>query len=215
MRKHLRAMSNMIRELKSAGHFLSDEQRVQVVLHSLPSSWEQMVMTLLIKSTLRPLMMCKRTWSWRMSTFKPQSPPLKCLLRKLVRVKLPGLSVEDVITTRMGRGLVRRRRRQITVRTKELLTKARRRTKLTKVVTIVARHVILLVIVQILRRNATTVAGWVMWLVNARGQLRYQDTLYACFSSCALRTDSYPLWTVDSGATDHITRDRGAFQEYG
>ena len=32
----------MIRELKSAGHNLTDEQQVQAVIRSLPSSWENM-----------------------------------------------------------------------------------------------------------------------------------------------------------------------------
>ncbi|TXG60589.1 hypothetical protein EZV62_015162 [Acer yangbiense] len=42
MRQHLREMSNMIRELKSAGHTLIDEQQIQAVIRSLPNSWENM-----------------------------------------------------------------------------------------------------------------------------------------------------------------------------
>ncbi|KAK0583239.1 hypothetical protein LWI29_034969 [Acer saccharum] len=42
MRQHLREMSNMIRELKSAGHTLTDEQQIQAVIRSLPNSWENM-----------------------------------------------------------------------------------------------------------------------------------------------------------------------------
>ena len=37
-KQHLRAMSSLIRELKSAGNNLTDEQQVQAVIHSLPSS---------------------------------------------------------------------------------------------------------------------------------------------------------------------------------
>ena len=36
MKKHLRQMSNMISELKDAGHTLTDEQQVQAVICSLP-----------------------------------------------------------------------------------------------------------------------------------------------------------------------------------
>jgi uncharacterized protein YjiS (DUF1127 family) len=36
MRQHLREMSNMISELKDAGHILIDEQQVQAVIRSLP-----------------------------------------------------------------------------------------------------------------------------------------------------------------------------------
>ena len=42
MKQHLREMSNMITELKSAGHILTNEQQVQAVIRSLPKSWEHM-----------------------------------------------------------------------------------------------------------------------------------------------------------------------------
>ena len=38
MKQHLRAMSTMIRELKSAGNNLTDEQQVQAVIRSLSNS---------------------------------------------------------------------------------------------------------------------------------------------------------------------------------
>ena len=38
MKKSLRHMSNMINELQDACHVLTDEQQVQVVIHSLPQS---------------------------------------------------------------------------------------------------------------------------------------------------------------------------------
>ena len=38
MKQHLRAMSSMIRELKSVGKNLTDEQQVHAVICSLPSS---------------------------------------------------------------------------------------------------------------------------------------------------------------------------------
>ncbi|XP_031251290.1 uncharacterized protein LOC116109196 [Pistacia vera] len=42
MRQHLRQMSNMINELRDAGHVLTDEQQAQVVIQSLPHGWEHM-----------------------------------------------------------------------------------------------------------------------------------------------------------------------------
>lgn len=38
MKQHLRTMSSMIRELEAAGHHLTDEQHVQVVIRLLPNS---------------------------------------------------------------------------------------------------------------------------------------------------------------------------------
>ena len=40
IRQHLREMSNMIHELKAAGHILTDKQHVSAVIRSLPDSWE-------------------------------------------------------------------------------------------------------------------------------------------------------------------------------
>ena len=42
MRQHLKEMSNMMSELKEASHELTSEQQVQVVIQSLPHSWEHM-----------------------------------------------------------------------------------------------------------------------------------------------------------------------------
>ena len=42
MRQHLTVMSNMISELRVAGHDMTDEQQVQAMIRSLPSSWEHM-----------------------------------------------------------------------------------------------------------------------------------------------------------------------------
>ena len=42
MRQHLQEMSNMMRELKIAGHVLNDQQQVQTMVRSLPQGWEYM-----------------------------------------------------------------------------------------------------------------------------------------------------------------------------
>ncbi|XP_078171522.1 uncharacterized protein LOC144565598 [Carex rostrata] len=46
VRQHLREMSNMISELKDAGHVLTDEQQLQAVIRSLPHTWEHMKVNL-------------------------------------------------------------------------------------------------------------------------------------------------------------------------
>ena len=33
-------------------------------------------------------------------------------------------------------------------------------------------------------------------------------------ASSMILIESYPLWTVDSGATDHVAKDRSAFVEF-
>ena len=39
-----------------------------------------------------------------------------------------------------------------------------------------------------------------------------ESTLYICNS--IYLTESHPLWTVDSGATDHVAKDRDVFGEF-
>ena len=53
MRQHLRKMSNMITELKDAGHTLTDEQQVQAVIRSLPHSWEHMKIHLTYNESIK------------------------------------------------------------------------------------------------------------------------------------------------------------------
>ena len=45
----------MISELKDAGHTLTDEQRVQVMIRSLPQSWEHMKMHLTHNENIKTL----------------------------------------------------------------------------------------------------------------------------------------------------------------
>ncbi|KAH0671590.1 hypothetical protein KY289_026083 [Solanum tuberosum] len=46
IKQHFRVMSNMITQLKSVGHVLSDEQQVQTVIRSLPNNWEHLKVNL-------------------------------------------------------------------------------------------------------------------------------------------------------------------------
>ena len=46
-------MSNMINELRAAGHEMTDEQQVQCVIHSLPSSWEHMRVNLIHNDNIK------------------------------------------------------------------------------------------------------------------------------------------------------------------
>ena len=50
-------MSNMISELRAAGHEMTDEQQVQAVIHSFPNNWEHMRLTLPTMTTSKHLMM--------------------------------------------------------------------------------------------------------------------------------------------------------------
>ena len=53
MRQQLRERSNMICELKAAGHILTDEQQVQEVIRSLPDSWLHMMVNMTHNESIR------------------------------------------------------------------------------------------------------------------------------------------------------------------
>ncbi|KAK9122763.1 hypothetical protein Sjap_012365 [Stephania japonica] len=55
MRQHLRELSNMINELREAGHILTDEQQVQAVIRSLPHNWEHMKVNLTHNENIKTL----------------------------------------------------------------------------------------------------------------------------------------------------------------
>ena len=53
VKQHLREMSKMIREFCSAGHILTEEQQVQVVICSLSGSWEHMKVNLIHNESIK------------------------------------------------------------------------------------------------------------------------------------------------------------------
>jgi hypothetical protein len=55
MQEHLRKMSVMVRELKAVGNNLTDEQQIQVVIRSLPVSWEQMKLNMTHNESIQML----------------------------------------------------------------------------------------------------------------------------------------------------------------
>ena len=42
----------------------------------------------------------------------------------------------------------------------------------------------------------------------------YTKVSELCVASSVFLTDTYPLWIVDSGATDHVSKDRETFVEF-
>lgn len=63
MCKHLHLMANLVNDLKITGHILIDEQHVQVVVRSLPKSWERMKVQMTYNETLSLSMTMLITWN--------------------------------------------------------------------------------------------------------------------------------------------------------
>ena len=74
IKQHLKAMSSMIRELKSAGNNLTDEQQVQAVIRSFPSSWETMCQNLTHNENIKTFDDVARHLELKAERFKVAKP---------------------------------------------------------------------------------------------------------------------------------------------
>ena len=66
MTEHLRGMSSMIRDLNVAGHILTDEQKVQAIIRSLPNSWLHMKQILTHNENIKILKIYLVMWNLRL-----------------------------------------------------------------------------------------------------------------------------------------------------
>lgn len=53
MRQHFWQISNMITDLKTTSHTLTDEQHVQAIIHSLHDNWEHMKVNLTYNNIIK------------------------------------------------------------------------------------------------------------------------------------------------------------------
>ena len=87
LRQHLTIMSNMISELRCVGHELTDEQQVQVMIHSLPSALEHLRINLTQMATSRLLMMLHEMTSLRRIVFSLISLMESLILQSLRKLE--------------------------------------------------------------------------------------------------------------------------------
>ena len=122
-------MSSMIRELKSIVKNLTDEQQVQAVIHSLPSSWEMMCQNLTHNENIKTFDDVV-TWNLKLSTLKQPSRLVLCTWLRLARATHLGLNASNLIILLDKRDLMGHRLRKLSLSSAILKESAQRRTSL-------------------------------------------------------------------------------------
>ena len=209
MKQHLRDMSNMIMELKSVGHALYDEQQVQAVIRSLPHSWEHMKVNMTHNENIKTFADISRHLKLedeRLEAVKPDaqayvaassSKNVHAFKRKgnFQNFKGEGKRKFD----EAGKGPVKGRKLYKLYRGKRGENKDK--TKMTCY-------------------NCGNMGHFARECTEPKNVLSYLtpshiNSIYDIFvSSTVLLTEAHPIWTVDSRAMHHVTRDKSEFVEF-
>ncbi|MBW0583023.1 hypothetical protein O181_122738 [Austropuccinia psidii MF-1] len=199
MKQHLRKMSNMINELKDAGHVLTDEQQVQAVIRSLPQSWEHMKVHL--------------THNENIKTFEDAMRHLELEEDRLLAAK-PDAELYHASSSSHGASSSKRKRPNwfdkgkgkeegpLGKKPKFNQHERGKRPRMKK-------------LARVKCYNCDKKGHYARDCREPKKvctPCTFQN--FAFVSSSVFLTESNPLWTVDSGATDHVAKDRGSFVEF-
>jgi hypothetical protein len=192
MKQHLRVMSSMIRELKTAGNQLTDEQQVQAVIRSLPSSWEAMSQNL--------------THNENIKTFDDVSRHLELEAERLEAAKPNNSAYLAESSSRRANRPKRKnndKHRATGPRPKKARTYKRKKGKCAGKKDKS----------KLLCFNYGKEGHFARECIEPKKVLS-DFSHYVYVSSHVLVAHSSPIWTVDSAATEHVARDRVRFVEY-
>ena len=183
----------MIRELKPAGYTLTDEQQVQAVIHSLPDSWETMKQNL--------------THSESIKTFTDVSRHVELEAERIESARISGQAfVAEGSSSKnknkwFKKGKGKGNEANVVAVKNQIKKKGKKygqkpNSRLTCFNRGKKGH---------FSRDCTEPKKVDPFLSSFHEQY---------VASIVLLADQYPLWIVDSGATNHVARDRATYVEY-
>ena len=194
MKQHLREMKRMIRELKIFGHVLTNEQQVETVIKSLPKSWDHMVVNM--------------THNESVKTFDDIVRHLELEVGRLVVARPNEQAYVVESSSRKTSGFKRHR---------NFFRKNKKSDDASKKGKIGARKKF-----KCVKKDKSKLkcydcgnkGHFARECIESKRIRSCSNNSCAYVSSYVMLTESIPLWTIDSAATDHIARDQGAYIEF-
>jgi len=195
MRQHLTVMSNLISELKGAGHEMTDEQQVQVVIRSLPSNWEHMRVNLTHNDNIKTFDDVACHVELEEDQLHAEKPINEAFISetkmhgaygskyKRGKVKGPKYGKRGIEASSSGHKRKRRKRSDKKGKNMNCF-------------------------------NCDKPGHFACDCTEPKVMFNHNHPSNLYVNSCLMLAESVSFWTVDLGATDHIARDRTTFVEF-